>query len=116
MNSSIITGNHDGVSAGTLTTREVCQVLRDVVLGRRTMVKADRQTRNGAYTGHFAVEVEGWRITVCNDGDKLDYCEQAESPNGRVWQLAPGDRYGTDPIALLSTWEHKVLEGLLKAV
>ncbi|WP_397458322.1 hypothetical protein AB3464_26540 [Pseudomonas asplenii] len=116
MNPSTLAGDCDEVPAGELTTREVCQVLRDVVLGRRTMVKANRQTRNWAYTDHFAVDVEGWRITVCNDGDKLDYCEQCECPDGRVWQLAPGDRYGTDPIALLSTWEHKVLEGLLKAL
>ncbi|WP_054056586.1 DUF7693 family protein [Pseudomonas asplenii] len=116
MSPSTMVGDCDEVFTGVLTTREVCQVLRDVVLGRRTMVKAGRQTGNGADTGHFAVDVEGWQITICNDGDKLDYCEQAESPDGRTWQLAPGDRYGTDPIALLSTWEHRVLEGLLRAL
>jgi len=80
------------------------------------MMKADRQTGKQDYAGHFAVDVEGWRITICNDGDELDYCEQCECPDERVWQLAPGDRYGTDPVALLSTWEHKVLEGLLRAL
>lgn len=116
MSPSTMVSDRDEVSTGALTAREVCQVLQDVVLGRRTMMKASKQTRNQDYASHSAVDVEGWRITICNDGDELDYCEQTESPDGRTWQLAPGDRYGTDPIALLSIWEHKVLKGLLRAL
>lgn len=99
---------------GTLTAREVCQVLREVVLGRRRMTKPEAQTWDEVYACHFEVDVEGWRITIYNYCDELDYCEQAVSPNGQQWDFDPGAR--TDPIALLSTWEHQSLERMLKAL
>lgn len=95
-----------------LTAREVCQVLRDVALGRRSMTKVGNQTWDEVYACHFVVDVEGWRITIYNDCDELDYCEQAVSPGGQRWDFDPGAR--TDPVALLSTWEHQTLEKLLK--
>lgn len=67
-----------------------------------------------AYACHFEVDVEGWRITIYNDYDELDYCERCVSPDGQRWDFDPGDR--TDPIALLSTWEHQSLECMLKAL
>ncbi|MDC6379805.1 hypothetical protein BW687_006370 [Pseudomonas graminis] len=99
-----------------LTAREVCQVLREVVFERQTMTKLGSQTWDEVYTCHFIVDVEGWRITLCNDCDELDYCEECTSPDGRQWSFAIGDRPGTDPVALLSTWEHQTLERLLKAL
>ena len=54
-----------------LTTREVCQVLRDSIFGRRVTARAGAQD----------------------------------------W-----DRFGADPIALLSTWEHRSLELISKAL
>lgn len=103
----------DGSRAG-LSAREVCQVLRDVVLGRRAMAKVGDQTWDEVYACHFVVDVEGWRITIYNDCDELDYCEQTVSPEGQRWDFGSGDR--TDPIALLSTWEHQRLEHILKAL
>ncbi|MBA1200774.1 hypothetical protein G7009_03110 [Pseudomonas capeferrum] len=102
-------GSRDG-----LTAREVCQVLREVVLGRRAMTKIGDQTWDEVYACHFVVNVEGWRITIYNDCDELNYCEQAVSPDGQCWDFDSGDR--TDPIALLSTWEHQTLEKMLKAL
>lgn len=99
-----------------LTSREVCQVLREVVFERRTMAKAGTQTWDEVYACHFVVDVEGWRITLYNDCDELDYCEECVSPDGRRWSFGPGDRLGTDPVALLSTWEHRTLERLLKGL
>ncbi|QKL01294.1 hypothetical protein GEV39_07665 [Pseudomonas sp. NY5710] len=104
---------HD-IPPGALTAREVCQVLREVVLGRRTMTKVGNQSWEQLYAGHFEVDVEGWRITIYNDCDELDYCERCVSPEGNSWGFDPGDR--TDPIALLSTWEHQSLERMLKAL
>ncbi|MNO29485.1 hypothetical protein D3C76_193980 [compost metagenome] len=102
----------DDRSPNELTAREVCQVLREVVLGRRVMSKIGDQTWDEVYACHFVVEVEGWRITIYNDCDELDYCEQAVSPEGQRWHFDSGDR--TDPIGLLSTWEHQLLEKILK--
>ncbi len=101
-------------SLGALTAREVFQVLREVVLGCRTMTKVGNQSWEQLYACHFEVDVEGWRITIYNDCDELDYCERCVNPDGQRWEFDPGDR--TDPIALLSTWEHQTLERMLKAL
>ncbi|WP_443696944.1 DUF7693 family protein [Pseudomonas sp.] len=99
-----------------LSAREVCQVLREVVFGRLTITNAGQQSWDDIYAGHFVVNVEGWRLTIYNDCDELDYCEECESPDGRRWAFEPGDRDGTDPVALLSTWEHQSLEQMLKVL
>ncbi|WP_458376613.1 DUF7693 family protein [Pseudomonas pergaminensis] len=36
------------------------------------------------------------------------------SPDGWRWSFDSGDRFGTDPIALLAVWGHHTLELLLK--
>ncbi|MGJ7547589.1 DUF7693 family protein [Pseudomonas alloputida] len=110
----MIQHDHHDAPLSTLTAREVCQVLREVVLGRRTMTKVGNQSWAQLYACHFEVDVEGWRITIYNDCDELDYCERCVSPEGNCWDFNPGDR--TDPIALLSTWEHQNLERMLKAL
>ncbi|WP_341520090.1 hypothetical protein AABC73_16440 [Pseudomonas sp. G.S.17] len=101
-------------SSAALTAREVCHILREVTFERRVMTKACDQSWDEIHAGLFVVLVDGWRITIYNDCDALDYCEECISPEGRRWSLDNGDRYGTDPIALLSTWEHGTLECLLK--
>lgn len=108
--------NCSGESLPALSAREVCQVLHEVVFSRCAMTNVHTQTWDEVYAGHFIVDIEGWRISVYNDCDELDYCETCTSPDGRIWSFDPGDRYGTDPIALLSTWEHQRLESLLKAL
>ncbi|MFS0828057.1 DUF7693 family protein [Pseudomonas phoenicis] len=104
----------DDSSSNELTAREVSHVLREVVLGRRHMTKVGAQTWDEVYACHFEVDAEGWRISIYNDCDELDYCEHAVSPDGQRWDFDPGAR--TDPIALLSTWEHQSLERMLKAL
>jgi probable phosphoglycerate mutase len=99
-----------------LTARDVSQVLREVIFERRSMTKVGVQTCDEVCACHSIVDVEGWRITIYNDCDELDYCEECLSPDGRRWSFVPGDRFGTDPIALLSTWEHQTLERMLKAL
>ncbi|MNM34856.1 hypothetical protein D3C81_455160 [compost metagenome] len=104
----------DDTSPGALTAREVCQVLREVVFERRTMTKVGSQSWEQLYACHSEVDVEGWRITIYNDCDELDYCERCVSPEGLHWIFDSGER--TDPIALLSTWEHQCLEQMLRAL
>ncbi|WP_349016222.1 hypothetical protein [Pseudomonas sp. PS01303] len=103
-------------NAGELSAREVCQVLREVTFERRTMTKVSQASWGEIYAGHFVVSVEGWHISIYNDNDTLDHCEECVSPEGLRWSFGAGDRFGTDPIALLSTWEHQTLERLLKAL
>ncbi|WP_440480698.1 DUF7693 family protein [Pseudomonas xanthosomatis] len=104
----------DNAPSVALTARDVCQVLREAVFGRRTMTKIGSQSWEQVYACHFEVDIEGWRITIYNDCDELDCCERCVSPEGDCWEFDPGDR--TDPVALLSTWEHQSLERMLKTL
>ncbi|MFY1664027.1 DUF7693 family protein [Pseudomonas sp. Pseu.R1] len=106
----------DSAPLPELTAREVCQALREVTFGRRTISKVGGHSWDEVYACHFIVDVEGWHVTLHNDCDTLDYCEKALCPDGRRWAFDPGDRYGTDPVALLSTWEHQTLERMLNAL
>ena len=103
-------------TAAELSAREVCQVLREVTFERRMMTKVSQASWDEIYAGYFVVSVEGWWISIYNDCDTLDYCEECVTPDGRRWSFEAGDRFGTDPVALLSTWEHQMLERLLKAL
>nr|WP_168232630.1 hypothetical protein [Pseudomonas veronii] len=80
------------------------------------MSKVGHGSWDEIYAGHFQINVDEWQITIYNDCDQLDYCEQCISPDGRRWSFNSGGRFGTDPVALLSTWEHKTLERLLKTL
>ncbi|WP_437128585.1 DUF7693 family protein [Pseudomonas putida] len=104
---------HD-IPSGALTARDVSQVLREVVLGRRTMTKVSSLLTEQLYAIHCQVDVEGWLITIYNDGDEPDYCASCESPDGQRWGFDPGIR--ADPVALLSTWEHQTLKRMLNAL
>ncbi|MGF6553780.1 hypothetical protein ABIA48_000160 [Pseudomonas sp. S30_BP2TU TE3576] len=84
-----------------LTTSEVCQVLMDVALGKRIMMRSSIQSWNEIYNDHMPVEIDGWRLTLFNDCDSLDYCEECWSSDGRVGSLETWQRYGTDPVDLL---------------
>ena len=114
--SSSQVGSISESTAAELSAREVCQVLREVIFERRSMTRVGKTSWDEIYAGHFVVSVEGWRISIYNDCDTLDYCEECVSPEGRRWSFGAGDRFGTDPIALLSTWEHQTLERLLTAL
>lgn len=103
-------------TATELSAREVSQVLREAIFGRSVMSKVGHKSWDEIYAGHFQINVDGWEISIYNDCDQLDYCEKCISPDGRHWSFDSGDRLGTDPIALLSVWEHQMLENLLKAL
>jgi hypothetical protein len=96
-----------------LTARVVCQVLTDVVLGKRIMTRSSTQSWSEIYHGLVPVEIDGWRLTLFNDCDTLDYCEYCRSPEGRVGTLELWQRDGADPVELLSAWEQEQLERLL---
>ena len=99
-----------------LTSRDVYQVLKDVALGTRIMHRASLQTWNEVYNGLMTVEIDGWLLTLFNDGGTLDYCKDCRAPDGRVGSLETWQRYGTDPVELLSAWEREQLERLLNAL
>ncbi|UVM48164.1 hypothetical protein LOY38_17285 [Pseudomonas sp. B21-015] len=99
-----------------LTAREVYQVLKDVVLGTRIMTRTSSQSLSEIYNGLMPVEIDGWRLTLFNDSGTLDYCEDCRSTDGRIGSLETWQRYGTDPVDLLSGWEREQLERLLNVL
>jgi hypothetical protein len=80
------------------------------------MSKVSHESWDEIHAGHFQVNVDDWELAIYNNCDQLNYCEQCVSPDGRRWSLDSGDRFGTDPVALLSTWEHQTLDGMLKGM
>jgi hypothetical protein len=112
----ILDGDGNGDALPALTAREVGQVLREVVFERRKMSRVDSTILEQAHTNRAVVAVDGWLVTLHSDGEVLEYCETCVSPDGRRWALDSGNRYGTDPVALLSTWEHQSLGALLRAL
>ena len=99
--------------AASLTTREVYQVLKEIALGVRTMRRLSAQSWNEIHTGSMPVEVDSWTLMLFNDGDTLDYCESATCPAGKAGTPEDWQRYGTNPVDLLSAWEHQQLELML---
>lgn len=99
-----------------LTALEVCQVLSDVTLGKRIMTRGSIQSWSEIYHGLMPVEIDGWRLTLFNDCDTLDYCEYCRSPDGRVGTLELWQRDGAEPVDLLSAREREQLEQLLTAL
>jgi hypothetical protein len=85
-----------------LTAREAYQVLTDVLLGKRLMMRSSIQSWYEIYHGLMPVEIDGWQLTLFNDCDTLNYCEYCRSPDGRVGTLELWQRDGPDPVDRLS--------------
>ena len=92
-----------------LTAREVYQALRDAALGIRPLQRLGEQPGPGL----VQVDIEGWRLTLGFDGDHLRHCQRCQSPDGREGVFDSWQRYGTDPVSLLSRWELAQIERLL---
>nr|WP_157711959.1 hypothetical protein [Pseudomonas sp. PB120] len=92
-----------------MTAREVYQQLRDAALGVRPFQRLDEHVEPGL----AKVDIEGWRLTLDIDGEHLRHCQNCQSPDGRDGDLDTWQRFGTDPVSLLSTWELAQLERLL---
>ena len=96
-----------------LTVREVYEVLRDTALGVLAVRRLSTQTWSEIYCGMMTIEVEGWVITLYNDCNSLDYCDSCYSPDGRSYDYSSPLNQGTDPVELLSSTEHELMEARL---
>ncbi len=101
------------MQAKPLTAREAYQILRDIALGVRRMRRLGQPSWAEIYCGLMTVEADGWVLMFYNDCDTLDYCDSCYSPEGRAYIFDSLQSYSTDPVELLSTWEHAQLEKLL---
>jgi len=92
-----------------LIAREIYQVLRDASLEVRPLRLVGEQSESGV----VHVDIEGWRLTLDLDGTHLRHCQHCQCPDGREGTFDSWQRYGTDPVSLLSTWELAQIERLL---
>ena len=92
-----------------LTAREVYQQLRDAAQGIRTFKRVDETCKSS----HVRIDIDGWRLTLDIDAGHLRHCLHGQSPDGREYAFDNGQRFGTDPVSLLSTWELAQIERLL---
>lgn len=70
----------------TINPKEIADLLREVVAGKRTAHLREDHTWAEIYSGHCLVEIDGWDLLIFNDCDEWDYVERAVSPDGRVYQ------------------------------
>lgn len=89
-----------------LTAREVYQQLRDAAQGIRSFKRID----DACESGHVQVDIDGWRLTLDVDAGHLRHCLHGQCPDGREYAFDSGQRFGTDPVSLLSTWELAQIE------
>ncbi|TDV44587.1 hypothetical protein EDF87_11081 [Pseudomonas helmanticensis] len=94
-----------------LSAREVCQRLREAALGVLTFKVCEMPDE----AGRVAVDIEGWHLLLDFEGSRLHHCEFARNGDGQEGALDSWQRYGTDPVSLLSTWELAQIERLLNA-
>lgn len=92
-----------------LLPREVYQQLRDAAMGVRALRRLDQHQANE----QVWVDIEGWQLLLDFEGNRLHHCEHCKHPDGRQGSLDTWQRYGTDPVSLLSTWEMAQIERLL---
>ncbi|HDS1737638.1 hypothetical protein [Pseudomonas sp. BP8] len=90
------------------TSREVYQCLRDAALGVHPLLVC---ARHG--DGQVEVRSAGWQLTLCFDSEGLAHCLACRSPQGVDGNVGAWQRYGTNPVELLSIWERTQLERLL---
>lgn len=95
-----------------LTAREVYQQLRDAALEVRPLQRLAEQPE----PGHVLVDIEGWRLSLGFDGTRLLHCQRCQRPDGREGELGQWQRFGTDPVSLLSTWELAQIERLCRGL
>ncbi|CAM4031760.1 hypothetical protein CCOS865_01422 [Pseudomonas reidholzensis] len=63
--------------------------------------------------GRVEVRSAGWQLTLVLDPEGLAQCVQCRSPQGVDAAADAWQRYGTNPVDLLSIWERAQLERLL---
>ncbi|WP_445674605.1 DUF7693 family protein [Pseudomonas japonica] len=74
------------------------------------------QAWDDVYACQFCIEVDGRRLLISNDSDSLGYCHSCVAPDGRRWDFDSSQRFGTDPVGLMSIWEHASFERVLKTL
>lgn len=89
-------------------SREIYQCLRDAALGVQAL-----DVHEHLSDGRVRVQIGHWRLILTLDDEGLAHCSECRAPDGREAERGHWQRYGTDPVELLSVWERTQLERLL---
>ncbi|MFF7859823.1 MULTISPECIES: hypothetical protein [unclassified Pseudomonas] len=92
----------------SLNTRDIYQCLRNAALGVHPLEVCARHADS-----LVDVSIQGWRLTLALDAEGLAHCVHCHTPGGQQAGLEDWQRYGTNPVDLLSLWERTQLEKLL---
>jgi hypothetical protein len=99
-------------SAAPVPAREAYQLLKDVALGIRSV----QSLTNSSGAEEARIDIDGWAVILQTHDGALTGCTSCMAPDGRTGSLETWQRYGTDPVSLLSTWEHTQIEALLRTL
>ncbi|WP_336332526.1 DUF7693 family protein [Pseudomonas putida] len=91
-----------------MNTRTIYQCLRDAALGIHALSIEARHDH-----GLVDIVINGWRLTLALDNEGLAHCVHCLGADGEQAGLDDWQRYGTNPVDLLSLWERTQLERLL---
>jgi hypothetical protein len=80
-----------------LLAEEYARLLQRIVTGE-VVVYHTGITWDAAYCGNVEFEAEGWRFTIFNDCDELDYTDSVTAPDGRTVDFDGLYDHGADPI------------------
>ncbi|CAI3804774.1 hypothetical protein GLGCALEP_03572 [Pseudomonas sp. MM221] len=94
--------------SGVLNTRAIYQSLRNAALGVHHLEVSARHEG-----GLVDVDIQGWQLTLALDSEGLAHCVSCRAPDGQQAGIEGWQRYGTNPVDLLSLWERTQLEKLL---
>ncbi|MCE0779000.1 DUF7693 family protein [Pseudomonas sp. NMI542_15] len=94
--------------SGSLNSRAIYQSLRNAALGVHHLQVSAR--RDG---GLVDVDIQGWQLALAVDTEGLAHCISCRCPDGHQAGIEEWQRYGTNPVDLLSLWERTQLEKLL---
>lgn len=90
------------------SSREVYQCLRDVAMGVEPL-----QVRARPRPDLIEVSSAGWQLSLIIDPEGLAHCASCCNPQGVSSNDDSWQRYGTNPVELLSIWERRQIELLL---
>lgn len=96
-------------STSTVSAREAYQVLKDLALG----IRAVQRLTPAVNSDGTLLGVDGWQITLITHQGAVKSCLYCEAPDGRTGSCDTWQRFGTDPVSLLSAWEQAQVEALL---
>jgi len=99
-----------GNDSVVLSTREVYQLLKDLALGTRIL-----QRHSSLHPDMLSIDIDGWHLTFCHEAGKILHCSECRAADGRIANLDNWQRFGSNPVDLLSAWERAQVEALLSS-